>query len=198
MAKGSLPDSNAPIKICYADGCGNAVLYKGLCNAHYLRMKRHGDLLSRKRPTLRNYWDGIQKGENPDDCWAWTGPSTGDGYGKFFLNGRYVRAHCYSFFLHNGFWAKGYVLHTCDNRSCCNPRHLYDGTYADNMRDKMVRERQTRGEMVHCSRLTESDVKAIKSMLSSNVSQAEIARLFGVDPSTISNISTGTTWKHIA
>lgn len=32
-------------------------------------------------------------------------------------------------------------LHTCDNPPCINPGHLYEGTNADNVRDKMARGR---------------------------------------------------------
>jgi hypothetical protein len=39
-----------------------------------------------------------------------------------------------------------FVLHTCDNRACCNPRHLYIGTQKDNMQD---RERRNRMEHPH-------------------------------------------------
>jgi hypothetical protein len=34
----------------------------------------------------------------------------------------------------NGLW----VLHSCNTRKCCNPRHLYLGTHRDNMDDMIV------------------------------------------------------------
>lgn len=42
-----------------------------------------------------------------------------------------------------------YVCHTCDNRICCNPAHLYVGTAASNTRDMMVRGRHSRGNRAH-------------------------------------------------
>lgn len=34
-----------------------------------------------------------------------------------------------------------WVLHSCDNRKCCNPEHLFLGTRQDNVNDMMNKER---------------------------------------------------------
>ncbi len=74
----------------------------------------------------------------PDDCWVWTHSTFTNGYGSFGIGGRSNRksigAHQVSFFLEHKY-LPAFVLHTCHNKSCVNPAHLYDGTKTDNLND---------------------------------------------------------------
>ena len=57
-------------------------------------------------------------------CWNWTAARV-YGYGKFFVEGRLVRAHRYSYEQTHGQIPVGwYVDHVCKNPSCVNPAHL--------------------------------------------------------------------------
>jgi DNA-binding transcriptional regulator YiaG len=87
------------------------------------------------------------------------------------------------------------VRHKCDEPSCINIEHLELGTTADNSTDKVQRNRQTKGEDVVISVLTEHQVVEIRK---SNNTIAEIAREYGVSYSTVRAVITGETWKHIA
>lgn len=81
------------------------------------------------------FWARVRRAA-PDACWIWTGHTMTAGYGEMTYRGRNIGAHRFSFLLHSGELEAGRcVLHTCDNRRCVNPSHLYQGTYLDNWRD---------------------------------------------------------------
>jgi hypothetical protein len=80
-------------------------------------------------------------------CWQWLGGRFGSGYGLVYVWGKNLRAHRYSWELHNGPVPDGLrVMHNCDNRLCVNPAHLSLGTDVDNIHDMMAKGRdRTRG-----------------------------------------------------
>ncbi len=90
------------------------------------------------------------------------------------------------------------VLHRCDNPPCVNPGHLFIGTAADNTADMVSKGRQHRGSTHHRAKLTDTDVKEIRKILtSSSRSDIEIAKQFHVSPAAIWFIRTGKGWKHV-
>ena len=108
-----------------------------------------------------------------DECWLWCGARTKDGYGILSAGRRGdppLRAHRVAYELHYGPVPEGlHVLHTCDNPPCCNPAHLYAGTNAQNIADKVARGRQSRtalqGSRNPCAVLNETIVREIRAML---------------------------------
>ncbi len=83
-------------------------------------------------------------------CWLWIGAKfVSSGYGLIGVpneHGRFQhrRAHRISWLLATG-EPNDCILHHCDVRLCVNPKHLYDGTRADNARDTRERGRFLRG-----------------------------------------------------
>src|ERR1035437_8293700 len=64
------------------------------------------------------------------------------GYATISFNGKHSLAHRVAWELKNGPIEKRLnVLHTCDTPACINTDHLFLGTQADNMRDKVKKGR---------------------------------------------------------
>jgi len=87
------------------------------------------------------FWNGVEI-KSSAECWEWKRCKHPRGYGRISLYGKYEIAHRTAYFLTYGFIPQGfYVLHHCDNPSCCNPDHLYAGTQQDNVNDMFARNR---------------------------------------------------------
>lgn len=72
---------------------------------------------------------------NHDDCWPYKGPLFPAGYGRFLIGGTSIGAHVQVYKLvHGEIVPPLYVLHKCNNKSCCNPKHLILGTNSQNQR----------------------------------------------------------------
>lgn len=77
-----------------------------------------------------------------DECWMWNGPKDRYGYGKFQIGGKNWKPHRFICVLvHGERDSNWYAIHSCDNRSCCNPAHLRWGTAKENAEDRMIRKR---------------------------------------------------------
>jgi hypothetical protein len=135
-----------------------------------------------------------------DECWEWTASLKSNGYGSFRSgpdHGLSSGAHRVAYELTHGEIASGlHVLHSCDHRKCCNPKHLYLGTNQDNVDDKVRKNRQshTIGMTNGMARLTEVQVKSIKS---DPRSLREIAKDYEVSHVQIGYIRRGIQWGHI-
>jgi len=128
-------------------------------------------------------------------CWEWTAGKSSNGYGQFKLNTKMLSAHRIAYTLTKGEIPKDLIVrHTCDNPVCCNPDHLILGTYADNMADKVERNRQAKGEQNGRCKLT---VKQVMEIYNSPLTQDEIAKLYNIDQSIVSRIKHKKIWKHI-
>ena len=150
----------------------------------------------------------------PDECWEWKGCKFPSGYGCFGFNYKAVRAHRFCWSLVFGNPAPGlFVCHSCDNKACVNPNHLWLGTPQDNSSDMVKKGRQAsgdrngsrihplsrpRGELHSRSKLTEKQVLYIRQAYSSGeMSQRKMAKLFNVNRKVIFDIIRRKIWKHI-
>lgn len=137
-----------------------------------------------------------------EDCWEWSGATNELGYGVLHPSGRRsgpsVKAHRYSAEL-AGVDIKGrFVLHSCDNPPCVNPRHLRPGNHIENVADMTSRGRVSRGETSGTNKLTESDVKEIRQLAARGIHHKELAVQFQVSRSNISRIVNQKGWAHVA
>ena len=131
-------------------------------------------------------------------CFLWTGTTTGGGYGRVRRGKRTHYAHRVAYELFVGPIPGGMnVLHRCDTPACVNPDHLFLGTPADRVRNRDEKGRAAAGEQHFRARLTEDDVRTIRARAAAGETQRPLAREYGVDQATISNIVTRKSWKHV-
>lgn len=150
---------------------------------------------------------------NIGDCWEWTGGKV-YGYGAFSVGRKNYRAHRWIYEHYEGEIEENLnICHICDNRSCCNPNHLFKATQQENITDCINKKRfnvakgQNSGSAKHpethqgekhgMAKLTNELVYRIRELATSPKLDKEIANSFGVTRETIRNIRIRRTWKHL-
>lgn len=141
------------------------------------------------------FWSKVDKS---GDCWLWTGSRFHTGYGMFKLNGKNQYAHRVVLLLEGLDIPSGmHSCHTCDNRACVNPDHLFLGTRFDNMQDSITKGRFNRacGEAHGSVKLSEADVLLIRN--SEDQTHQQIANRFGITKENVGHIRGRRTWRHV-
>jgi len=152
--------------------------------------------LSWATPMEQRLYGRVDTSGGIDACHTWTG-CLYKGYGRIMHKRVSMGAHVASWLLVHGPVPDGLlVCHSCDNRRCVNPRHLFLGTHADNTADMKKKERQARGERNSHAKLTEDEVREIRVLRSQGFDRDALVLRFGVLRCAINAITRGHTWKH--
>jgi hypothetical protein len=208
-------------KDCSIDSCSRSAIVRGFCELHYRRWLKYGDPHFVKRTIIRGsvekrFWAKVHKTEG---CWLRTARQERRGYGSFMMDRgsakwRPVGAHRVAWELTNGPIPDGLcVLHRCDNPSCVRPEHLYLGTNLVNSQDMVSKgrqacgdrsgktvhpERTARGERNGSAKLTENDVKDIRTRFANGgITKVSLALEYGVRDALISKIIKRQVWTHL-
>lgn len=143
-------------------------------------------------------WLETQYTVNENGCWVWKGRKNINGYVDVWWEGKYYKVHRLYWLLKGKTIPEGLQMchGPCHNRACFNPDHLTPGTSAENNADKVRDGTDAKGDKHGRAKLTNEQVLAIRAN-PENKSYGELSKVFGVAPSTISEIVNRKIWKHI-
>ncbi len=145
------------------------------------------------RTVEERFWDKVAIA-GPEDCWPWTASLKSSGYGQFKVRADRPpqSASRVAWMLFYGEAGLFHVLHHCDNPPCCNPRHLFLGTAADNADDMVSKGRQITPDRPSIKaireaqrRLSDADIEEARRSVRQGESRRSVARRLGVHPTTI-------------
>lgn len=199
---------------CSFTGCRRRCFSKGLCRTHYWQQYVGRELtpvrFHAKGLTPKARFDRLWQRNDANGCWEWVGAMHPQkGYGMFWYSAtiKNMYAHRAAWVLYNGdipddpghvYRTLG-VLHTCDNKRCVNPDHLFLGTHADNIHDAIDKYGHRNGhapvgEQHPFAKVTDDIVRAIRA---STLSQAALGRQYGISRQTVGEIRRREIWKHV-
>ena len=146
---------------------------------------------NRKSKPMENrytrFWSKVEV-KSDDECWRWCGATIQNGYGQIGRGGIIKYAHRVSYELSKGPIPEGmHVCHSCDNKWCVNPAHLWIGTASDNARDATIKG-------LIPKRL---DSKTVHELRTGQANPIEVAKRIGMSSAGVYQARRGKTWKHV-
>ena len=171
--------------------------------------------MSKKRALSDRFWEKVDIGDD-HECWPWQASKNRAGYGKIGIGKHSMKpvgAHRVAFALSYGYNPEDMlVCHTCDNPSCCNPKHLFLGTDYDNIRDAYNKGRMRIHKENLISgynepareatrKLSDDDVKTIRFMYLNHHYKGlirDLIYMYGATRWTISSAARGETFKDVS
>lgn len=123
-------------------------------------------------------------------CWPWRGEVDKDGYGYVGRD----RTHRIAYAREAGMELQvgDVVMHTCDNPTCCNPRHLALGTQLQNIADRVSKGRSAIGEANGRAKLTAEQVLQV---FNSDEPIEDLAIRYSVTEACIRDVKSGRNWS---
>lgn len=146
------------------------------------------------------FWSKAEMNPN-NGCLEWTGRTHRGGYGAFdvsFPKGTW-NAHRLAYTLTYGAIPDHlFVCHSCDNRKCINPTHLWLGTNEENIQDRHSKGRSKggsgKGFEHNQSKVTLNDVLFIRT---AGLTLEQYKEKLGLSISAISKIRSGVNYKEV-
>lgn len=139
------------------------------------------------------FWKKVDIREE-NECWLWKAHVNVDGYGQVRLGNMQIASRV-AYMIINGLLPLSIkVMHTCDNRNCCNPRHLIAASQKENILDM---EKKGRGKHIGWThrKLTEKEVIDIREMWVSGIMAKNIAEKYNITPDVVYAIRMGKKYK---
>ena len=185
---------------CLIDGCVETTrIVKGLCNKHYLRLRRHGDALA--GGTVRGEPQAFLAdliGHEGDECVTWPFATDANGYARIREDGENIPAYRVMCRMVHGdpVEPRTHATHTCGkgNKGCVNPNHLEWGTAFKNQQDRAEHGTSNRGERCAAHKLTATQAMEIFHRLNDGERPYLLAPEYGVSQVTILDIKLGRSW----
>ncbi len=132
---------------------------------------------------IDNFWNKVDiAGE--DECWNWIGYTQETGFGYYGITidkkRKWLRANRLAYFLHHGEIDPDlFVMTTCGNRKCMNPKHLYLGT---------PKEARNKAKINYKYKIDDQGIIAIRDLWAQGTKATALAERFGVSSSYIYSI----------